>query len=68
VLSALLQLADGGRTFFGRLKLSPKTPVLIAVIRALAETWTNNPRAAHVLAAAARSSDPEIRHAAAASP
>jgi hypothetical protein len=68
VLSALLQLADGGRTFFGRLKLSPKTPVLIAVIRALAETWTNDPRAAHVLAAAARSSDPEIRHAAAASP
>lgn len=67
VLAALLHLADGGRSFFGRLRLPPKTPVLIAVLRALAQTWARDPRAAHVLSVAARSSDQQIRQAASAS-
>jgi hypothetical protein len=37
--------------------------VLIAVIRALAMTWGDDPRASGVLAAAARASDPELRRA-----
>jgi hypothetical protein len=63
VRDALLQLADGGRSFLGRMRLPPKTPVLVAVIRALALTWSDDPRAAAVLAAAARSSDRELRQA-----
>ena len=63
VRDAFLRLSDGGRSFLRRLRLPPKTPVLVAVIRALALTWSDDPRARSVLAAAARSSDPELRHA-----
>ena len=63
VLDALLYLADGGRSFLGRLRLPPKTPVLVAVLRALSGIWFDDPRAAAVLAVAARSSDPELRDA-----
>jgi hypothetical protein len=63
VRDALLQLSDGGRSFLRRVRLPPKTPVLVAVIRALSLTWSDDPRAASVLAAAARSSDPELRQA-----
>ena len=63
VLEAFLQLSDGGRSFLRRLRLPPKTPVLVAVIRALSLTWSDDRRAAAVLAAAARSSDPELRQA-----
>jgi hypothetical protein len=63
VLDAFLQLSDGGRSFLRRLRLPPKTPVLVAVIRALSLTWSHDRRAAAVLAAAARSSDPELRQA-----
>jgi len=37
--------------------------VLVAVIRALATTWADEPRASGVLTAAARSADPELRQA-----
>jgi hypothetical protein len=63
VLEALLQLSIGGRSLLGRTRLLPKTPVLVAVIRALSTTWSDEPRASGVLAAAARSSDPELRQA-----
>jgi hypothetical protein len=63
VLDALLQLSVGGRSLFGRTRLLPKTPVLVAVIRALATTWADDPRASGVLTAAARSADPELRQA-----
>jgi hypothetical protein len=63
VLGALLQMSVGGRTWFGRTRLQPKTPVLVAVIRALAATWSDDSRAAGVLAAAARSADRELRQA-----
>lgn len=61
VLEALLQLSIGGRSWLGRTRLQPKTPVLVAVIRALATTWADDSRAAGVLKAAARSSDHELR-------
>ena len=63
VRDALLQLSDGGRSFLRRVRLPPKTPVLVAVIRALALTWSDDSRAASILAAARRSSDPELRQA-----
>jgi hypothetical protein len=63
VLVALLQLSVGGRTWFGRTRLLPKTPVLVAVIRALATSWSDDSRASGVLIAAARSSDRELRQA-----
>jgi hypothetical protein len=62
-LDALLHLADGGRSLLGRPRLPPKSPVLLAVIRALAESWSTDPRAATILALAAESSDPEVRDA-----
>jgi hypothetical protein len=63
VLDALLQLSVGGRSLFGRTRLQPKTPVLVAVVRALFTTWADEPRASGVLAAAARSADAELRQA-----
>lgn len=64
VLRMLLRLTDGGRSFFGRLRLPLKSAVLLAAVRALSEVWPDDARAARVLAVANRSSDPEIRHAA----
>ena len=63
-LVALLKLADGGRSWFGRRKLPPRTPVLLASIRALAAQWASDSRTVQILAAAARSSDPDLRRAA----
>jgi hypothetical protein len=62
-LSALLHLADGGRTWLGRARLPAKTPLLIAALRGLKDTWGDNARAARLCAVAARSSDPDIRQA-----
>ena len=62
-LNALLHLTDGRRTWLGRPRLPAKTPVLVAALRALSETWRDHPRAARVRAVAARSSDPDIRQA-----
>ncbi len=63
VLAAFLRLSVGGRSWFGRTRLQPKTPVLVAVIRALAATWSGDSRASGVLTAAARSGDRELRQA-----
>jgi hypothetical protein len=62
-LNALLHLADGGRTWLGRPRLPAKTPILIAALRGLAETWHDHSLAARVCAMAAKSSDPDIRQA-----
>jgi hypothetical protein len=59
----LLELTQGGRTFLGREKLPPKSPVLLAALRALATGWIDNSSARRVLARAANSTDPEIRAA-----
>jgi hypothetical protein len=64
VLYTLLQLADGGRTLLGRWRLPPKTPTLVATIRALSESWDDDPRAVAVLTVAGESQDPELREAA----
>lgn len=64
VRDALLRVADGGRTFFGKVRLPAKTPVVVAAIQMLAEVWSSDPLAAGLVAAAAASSDPELRKAA----
>ena len=60
---ALLHLTEGGRTLLGREKLPPKSPVLLAALRALATGGTNTPAVRRVLARAAASPDPDIRNA-----
>jgi hypothetical protein len=63
VLDVLLELTDGGRSLLGRFRLPVKTPVLLAALRALADTWPTNDRAAIALAAAHESPDPDIQDA-----
>jgi hypothetical protein len=63
-LEALLRLVDGGKTLLGRPRLPPRTPLVLAAVRALAGAWSTEPRAAAILALAGRSSDPELRKAA----
>jgi hypothetical protein len=59
----LLELTEGGRTFLGRERLPPKSPVLLAALRALATGWASTSSARRVLARAAASPDPDIRAA-----
>ena len=62
-LDALLSLADGGRSLFGKQKLLPKSRELLVALTALATGWGRESRAMAVLARAALSPDPEIRAA-----
>ncbi|HXW05629.1 MAG TPA: hypothetical protein VD833_10390 [Vicinamibacterales bacterium] len=64
-LEPLLRFVDGGRSFRGRPRLAPRTPLSLAALRALATGWPRDPRAGMMLELAAGSSDPEIRDAAA---
>jgi hypothetical protein len=60
----LLGLARGGRTLFGRDRLPPKSPELLAALTTLAAGWATDPTVRRVLARAASAKDPEIRAAA----
>lgn len=62
-LAAVLAVTDGGHTIFGRPRLAPKSPELLAALAALALTWRHDAAAAEVLGRAAQSSDAEIRAA-----
>lgn len=63
-LPILLDVVQGGRTLLRRPKLSPKSREMLAALRALAEGWREDPRAAALLGRAAASGDPDIRAAA----
>src|SRR5438046_2527442 len=63
-LDALLRLASGGRSLFGREKLRAKSPEVLAALMALATGWGRHPRARAVLERAAAANDHEIRAAA----
>lgn len=63
-LAGLLQVADGGRSMFGRRKLATRSIELVAAVAALASGWVRDPRARALLAVAAASKDPELRRAA----
>jgi hypothetical protein len=61
---ALVALADGGRTWWGRPKLANRSIELLAALMALATSWRADPRVANLLKLAAASKDPDIRNAA----
>jgi hypothetical protein len=63
-LDVLLAFTDGGTNWFGRRRLPPKSPELLAALVSLAGGWSRHPRARQVLARAGRAPDPEIRAAA----
>jgi hypothetical protein len=63
-LQGLLSTAVSGRTLSGKPKLAPLSPELLAAVTGLASGWAADPRAAAVLAQAARSRSPELRAAA----
>ncbi len=63
-LTALTKLCTAGRTFFGRRKLAPGTPVVIAALRALAQSWPDERSTQQLLGLAARSKDPGLRESA----
>jgi len=62
-LDTLLRLTSGGRTLWGREKLPPKSPDLLAALAALASGWQRDPRARAVLHRAAASGDPDLQAA-----
>jgi hypothetical protein len=62
-LHTLLSLVDGGRSWFGKQKILPKSRELLAALTALASGWGLDPLAMNMLARAAVSPDPEIRAA-----
>lgn len=65
---ALLRITSGGRTLFGRERLAPTSPELIAALTALAAGWAEDRAARRVLAQAAASPDAAVRGAAGAEP
>jgi hypothetical protein len=63
MLEWLLAFTAAPKRLFGGAKLAPKSPELLAALTSLAMHWNADPRAAQVLAWAAKSPDGEIRTA-----
>ncbi len=57
----LLALVRRPRRWWWGSRLAPKSPVLLAALKALAEGWASNPKVVPVLTEAADHRDPEIR-------
>jgi hypothetical protein len=57
----LLALVRRPRRWLWGSRLAPKSPVLLAALKALAEGWASNPKVVPVLTEAAGHRDPEIR-------
>jgi hypothetical protein len=62
-VSALVDLVTSGRTLFGRTRMAPPSPAVLAGLRTLAEVWSDNTEVQEVLRMAERSKDPEVRSA-----
>ncbi|MCC6991608.1 MAG: hypothetical protein IT181_21585 [Acidobacteria bacterium] len=62
-LTTLTALVDGGRTFFGRVKLAPPTPVSLEALRGLAARFADDPAARPYLTLAQASPLPAVREA-----
>jgi hypothetical protein len=60
-LERLLSLVRRSRRWWGGSRLAPKSPVLLAALKALAEGWASHPEVVPVLTEAAGHRDPEIR-------
>ena len=59
----LLPLVRRPRRWWWGSRLAPKSPVLLAALKALADGWASDPKVVPVLTRAARHRDPEIRAA-----
>lgn len=57
----LLSLVQRPRRWWWGSRLAPKSPVLLAALKALADGWASDPKVVPVLTQAARHRDPEIR-------
>ena len=62
--SALSEIVVDGKTMFGKVKMSAKSPVVVEALRILARKWSSRPGIAEILASAAKSKDAAIRAAA----
>ena len=63
-LPILIGLVDGGLTLFGRQKLAPRSPVMLAALQSLSLGWKSDARASEVLKLAVQDPDADIRQAA----
>ncbi|HEX6694317.1 MAG TPA: hypothetical protein VF035_06480 [Longimicrobiales bacterium] len=61
--TALLSFAGGGRSLFGKAKLAPKSPEMLAALSGLARSWPTDPHARDLLDVAAKSKDDQILNA-----
>jgi hypothetical protein len=64
ILEMLLRMTTAGKTFFGRQRLAPKSPEMLAALSALCTFWARNEKALAVLTVAGTHPDGEIRMAA----
>ena len=63
-LEALLKVASSGKTLFGKPRLAPKSPEMLAALAVLSATFAKEPRVAALVVRAKKSADAEIRSAA----
>jgi hypothetical protein len=61
VLETLLPLVRKRRGWFGRLRLAPTTPEMLAALGVLASQWKGEPRVDALLRQAQRNDDPKLR-------
>jgi hypothetical protein len=62
-LETLIELSGSGKTLFGRRKLAPTSPEMLAALQALHASWSDDPKARELLKVALKSKNPEIRNA-----
>ncbi|MFC1575890.1 hypothetical protein ACFL5A_04535 [Gemmatimonadota bacterium] len=63
-LEALLIVASAGKSVFGRPRLAPSAPDVLAALQVLRMSWAQHPKASAVLNLARKAKDPEMRKAA----
>ena len=63
-LETLLGLSTSGKSLLGKARLADKGPEVLVALRALARSWSSDPRAREILQLAARARDVEMRIAA----
>jgi hypothetical protein len=59
-LEALLHFSQNGKTLFGKPRLAPKSPEMIAALSAIARSWPAERRAAALLAQASKMKDSDV--------
>ncbi|MEX2283603.1 MAG: hypothetical protein WEE89_14055 [Gemmatimonadota bacterium] len=59
-LDSVLKYVSGGTTMLGKPKLAAKTPEMVAALKGLSRTWSNERRAKVLLELALASNDPNI--------